>query len=307
MSKTLTFFGSGPVAAASLEHLLVDFDIELVVTKTRPTHHKDPAPVEELAKAHNLNLAFADTKTELETIIKALQPKSPCGVVIDYGVIINQPTIDHFPFGIVNSHFSVLPEWRGADPITFSLLSGQPETGVSLMAIDDGLDTGVIIAETPVVINADDTSASLTAKLIEASNAQISAVLPLYIDGKAIALPQDTQGRITTYSRKLTKQDSIVDTNKPASVLEREIRAFSEWPKSKLTLGQDLVVIITSATVVNATIPAGEVHITDAKELLLGTRVGSLNITELMPVGKQKMSATAFLNGYSARISQKLR
>ena len=305
MSKILTFFGSGPVAAASLEHLLVDFDIELVVTKTRPAHHKDPAPVEELAKAHNLNLAFADTKAELETLIQVQQPKSLCGVVIDYGVIISQATIDCFPLGIVNSHFSILPEWRGADPITFSILSGQQQTGVSLMTIDEGLDTGAIIAETPVLISPDDTGTSLTAKLIVASNAQISAVLPLYIDGAAIALPQDTYGRVTTYSRKLTKQDGIIDTNKPASVLEREIRAFSDWPKSKLMLGADIIVIITSAKVVATQIPVGEVRITETKELLVGTRVGALNITELMPLGKQKMSAAAFLNGYGARISSK--
>ena len=122
-SKTITFFGSGPVAAASLEYLHTQFGVELVITKHRPAHHKDPAPVEEFAKAHGLRLDFADTTDELESVIISQQPDKLCGVVIDYGVIISQPVIDYFEHGIINSHFSILPEWRGADPITFSLLS----------------------------------------------------------------------------------------------------------------------------------------------------------------------------------------
>ncbi len=303
-SKTIVFFGSGPVAAASLESLLNEFTIELVVTKHKPTHHKDPAPVEELAKKHGLQLAYADSKHELDTVIDTLNPASTCGVVIDYGVIISQHVIDYFSLGIVNSHFSLLPEWRGADPITFSLLSGQADTGVSLMIIDEGLDTGAIIAETPVAISSHDTGESLTQKLIDASNAQLAAILPLYIDGAAVGVPQDTHERIASYSRKLTKQDGYIDVLKPASALEREIRAFSEWPKSKLVINDSLTVIITKAQVLSQQLAPGELVITDAKELLLGTRVGSLSIIELMPLGKQKMSAAAFLNGYGARIAQ---
>lgn len=302
MSKTLVFFGSGPVAAASLANLLAHFDIELVVTKSRPSHHKDPAPVEELAKQHDIPLAFANTKAELETVIDTLRPSSNCGVVIDYGVIISQQVIDYFANGIVNSHFSLLPEWRGADPITFSILSGQAHSGVSLMRIDAGLDKGDIIAETQVEITKDDTNSTLTEKLIMASDALINTILPDYISSTIVAIPQPAD-RIATYSRKLTKQDGILDVNKPASMLEREIRAFNEWPKSKYVINDSLTVIITKARVVNKTLTPGELYISEENKLLLGTRVDSLDIIELMPLGKQKMSAPAFINGYASRIS----
>ena len=299
--KTIIFFGSGPVAAASLVNIAAHSDVELVVTKNRPLHHKDPAPVEELAKSLGLPIAFADTKSELEDVIAQQQPASICGVVIDYGVIISQKVIDYFAMGIVNSHFSLLPEWRGADPITFSLLSGQKETGVCLMRIDAGLDTGDIIANTTVEIAKEDTNQTLTEKLIAASDALINALLPSYIDGSIAAIPQPPDA-IVTYSRKLTKQDGMLDTNKPASVLEREIRAFSEWPKSKFSINDSLTIIVTKAESVDAAITPGTLQISDDKKLLLGTRVGSLELIELMPLGKQKMNAQAFINGYGSRL-----
>lgn len=301
MLNSLVFFGSGPVAAASLRNLIAHFAVELVVTKSRPAHHKDPAPVEELAKQYGLPMAFADNKAALEQVILNTKPLSQCGVVIDYGVIISQLTIDYFPLGIVNSHFSILPEWRGADPITFSLLSGQPNTGVSLMRIDSGLDTGDIIAEAPVVIESYDTSQSLTEKLIETSDALLNELLPHYIAGSITPIPQASD-RVVTYSRKLTKQDAIIDTSKPASTVEREVRAYSEWPKSKLHINNQLTVIIIKANVAQEQLRPGEIQVTVDKRLLLGMHIGSLEITELMPLGKQKMSAKAFINGYASRI-----
>lgn len=300
-NNTFVFFGSGPVAAASLAYLADNFAIETVITKRRPAHHKDPAPVEELAKAKNIPLTFADTKAELELVIDEQKPSSNCGIVIDYGVIISQQVIDYFTHGIVNSHFSILPEWRGADPITFALLSGQKQTGVSLMRIDAGLDTGDIIAESFVPISPNETNASLTEKLIETSNVLLSATLGAYVAGEIVAVPQDTQTRITTYSRKLTKQDGWINITKPARVIEREIRAYQDWPKSKITLGP-ITVIIVQARLSDEPLACGDIRITDNKQLLMGTRVGTLSIVELMPLGKQKMSATAFLNGYGVRI-----
>lgn len=299
-SLHLTFFGSGPVAASSLEYLAEQFTIDLVVTKNRPTHHKDPAPVEVFASTNKLPLAFADDKVELNYVINEKTPPASLGIVIDYGVIISQTVIDYFDLGILNSHFSILPEWRGADPITFSILSGQTITGVSLMRINTGLDTGDIIGEAPIEIEAIDTNQSLTRKLIDTSNALLGELLPMYIDGSVQPIPQSPE-KIATYSRKLDKQDSILDVNKPAAILEREIRAFSEWPKSKIKLGS-VDVIVTTAASVDSTLKPGEIS-TDNNTLVVGTRVGALNILELMPLGKKPMPAKAFLNGYKNRLS----
>ena len=149
------FFGSGPVAAASLKALMQWQPISAVVTKQTPPHHKEAAPVEVYAIQNNLPLLYADTKRQLEALVL---PDCAYGIVIDYGVIISDGVINHFPLGIINSHFSLLPEWRGADPITYALLSGQKTTGVSLMRIDAGLDTGPLIATKKVTITSDDTN-----------------------------------------------------------------------------------------------------------------------------------------------------
>jgi methionyl-tRNA formyltransferase len=167
------------------------------------------------------------------------------------------------------------------------------------MVIDQGLDTGAIIAQAPLTIEPTDTNQTLTAKLIDISDGLINTLLPSYIDNTIVAIPQTDL--VITYSKKLTKTDGILDFNKPASVLEREIHAYNGWPKSRTTLGS-VDVIVTNAIAIKDTHNPGHIYITDDKKLLIGTKVGSLQITELMPLGKQKMNVTAFLNGYASRI-----
>src|SRR5687768_10593623 len=128
-SEPIVFFGSGPVAAESLRLLAQDFTIEAVITKPRAAHHKGDVPVLTLAESLGLPTETAYDKKSLDKLFETKAFKSRLGVLVDFGIIVSQAVIDYFPFGIVNSHFSLLPEWRGADPITFSILSGQKETG----------------------------------------------------------------------------------------------------------------------------------------------------------------------------------
>lgn len=125
MKTSLIFFGSGPVAAKSLQLLAKEFEIEAVITKPKPEHHRGDFPVEALANKLGLKLFYASTRSELTELFKSKPFSSQLGLVIDYGVIIGQDAIDYFRLGVVNSHFSLLPQWRGADPITFAILSGQ--------------------------------------------------------------------------------------------------------------------------------------------------------------------------------------
>lgn len=298
LGATVVFFGNGPVAAASLQGLIDTFGveaIEAVITKTRPVHHKELAPVEELANSVDIPLWFASTKSELQELIEDKKPLSPVGLVIDYGVIISAQTIGYFKKGIINSHFSLLPEWRGADPITYSLLSGQTKTGISLMLIDEGLDTGPLLGDTHYEFDGTETSEVLTDKLIELSNQTIAVILPLYLEGHASPLAQtDT---LVTHSRKLTKQDGQLIWDKSATELEREVRAFSGWPKSRAIIANVECTVIT-AKASNQVGQPGQISTTSEKTLLIGCQQGSLEVLELQPAGKNKMSATAFLNGY---------
>jgi methionyl-tRNA formyltransferase len=217
------------------------------------------------------------------------------GVLIDFGIIVGQDVIDYFPFGIVNSHFSVLPEWRGADPISFAILSGQPKTGVSLMLIDQGMDTGKILATKSIPIEQTDTTPTLTDKLIVLSDEMLLHFLPLYVNGEVVPRQQSHPDR-ATYSRKLTKEDGIIDWSKPAAVIEREIRAFIDWPKSVTQLaGKDIV--ITKAHVMDDSGVIGAVEIR-GKELIVYCGENALVIDRLKPAGKNEMTSEAFLAGH---------
>jgi methionyl-tRNA formyltransferase len=299
----VVFFGSGPVAAKSLELLSVHCDIEAVITKPQPAHHKEPFPVLMVAERLGIKTFTPYGKKELSELFATKPVTSRLGIVIDYGFIINQDVIDYFPLGIVNSHFSLLPEWRGADPITFSLLSGQKETGISLMLITAGMDEGPILAHAPFEIPAGMTTPELTDELIALSDWTLQDVLPGYINGRITARPQEQavlpDHTATTYSRKLTKEDGVLDFQSPAAQLEREIRAFIEWPKSRTTIGGKEIVI-TKAHVIDTDISiskTGTIWL-QGKQFGFYTSHGILVIDRLKPAGKQDMAAEAFLAGY---------
>lgn len=296
ISNKATFFGSGPVAAESLKLLNEWLEVELVVTKQTPAHHKETAPVEDFAKQNGLTLAYANNKSELDNLASNDQlPKTNYGIVIDYGVIISQSVIDFYTMGIINSHFSLLPEWRGADPITFSLLSGQSSTGVSIMLIDKGLDTGMLLGTGNLIIDKADNNTTITSKLINLSNALLKDLLPAYLEGTL--KPYSQPNTIPTYSVKISKQDGLINVNKPSGVITREIMAFNPWPGSRLQYKQTWLTI-TQATPSDYKLAKGQLEVHD-KKLYLGCNNSSLEITEIKPAGKNKMSASAFINGYA--------
>lgn len=304
-SRKIVFFGSGPVAAKSLELLSKDFEIEAVITKPKPAHHRGDFPVVALAEKLGLKTLLASNKAELNDLFATKPVTSQCAVLIDFGIIVSQEVIDYFPLGIVNSHFSLLPEWRGADPISFAILSGQKQTGVSLMLLVEAMDEGPLLGQATYDIPEGATTPSLTEALIELSHECLKNILPLWLDGKTEAAPQTevtmADSKEPTYSRKLSKDDGIIDWNKPAAQLEREIRAFIDWPKSRTELvGKE--VIITAAHVVPSNSPddkPGHVeYLGDVGLIMVTTGNGTLCIDKLKPAGKNEMPARAFLTGY---------
>jgi len=286
MSRVV-FFGTGPVAAKSLHALNNHFQIELVITKTRSPHHKGPAPVEELATSHHLPLAFANTKTELDQLFDQTALHSKLGIIVDYGVIVSQKVINSFKLGIINSHFSLLPEWRGADPITFTILSGQSTTGVSLMLVAPKLDTGKLITQRSLRVSPSDNTPSLTEKLIDLSNQLLIKHIPLHLSGQTKPYPQPHPEK-ATFSRRLTKADSLLSpTTMTAPECERQIRAFLDFPKSKFTL-LGIPCTITAAHVAAQPQTAIDPQCADGNYLI---------IDQLIPENSRPMTAQAFLNG----------
>lgn len=287
---SIVFFGSGPVAAESLRLLQEHCEIEAVVTK--PATVRDMAAITQNTCVHSVN-----TKAELDNLISSQPFQSNLGILIDFGIIVSQKVIDSFEKGIINSHFSLLPEWRGADPITFSILSGQVKTGVSLMLIDEGMDTGKIITQKSLPIAASETSPSLTHKLIVLSNSLLTEYIPKYLNDDVKPRQQSHPDR-ATYSRKIAKADGMLDFTKPAEQLEREIRAFADWPKSRTQIaGKDVVILKASVKKRTAAAKIGTIYKTEDKKIGIHCQKDDLIIEELKPAGKPAMSSEAFLAG----------
>jgi len=295
---SLVFFGSGPVAARSLSLLMQEFEVEAIITK--PTTKADMEAV-----AGGVPVLCASNKLELSKLFETHSFKSKVGVLIDFGIIVEQDIIDYFELGIVNSHFSILPELRGADPISFAILEGRKTTGVSLMLLVRGMDEGPILITREITLTDTDSAVELSTKLIQLSHSMLTDVLPKYLSGGIEPVPQDTGLTTPTYTRKLTKQDGLIDWNKDAVTIEREIRAFIEWPKSRTKLGE-IEVVITQAysdLSITAGLRPGEVQIVPNVNLLrVVTKNGFLYIQKLKPVGKNEMDCIAFINGYKDRI-----
>src|SRR3990167_7020947 len=267
MTESLIFFGSGPVGRATLEALInAGFDIEAVITKPKPEHHRGDMPVLDFAQAKNLTIFTPKNEAELEDLFKTPRFKSSVGVVVDYGLMISTFIINFFELGIVNSHFSLLPRWRGADPITFAILSGETETGVSLMLIDPKLDEGQLLAQEKLTLQPDVTGPKLTDKLVNLSNKILIEKLPLYIEGKIKPYPQP----------KLAEQ------------IEKEVRAYLGWPKSRAKIfGSD--VILTKVRVASDK---------NDGDLVMPTGDGWLEIKELIAPSGRSMKGADFLRGY---------
>ncbi len=309
-SETILYFGSGPVAAASLDFLAKNFTLEAVITKPRPAHHKGPVPVIDLAEKLGLKMYTAGNRTELDTLFEKSNFRSRLGIIVDFGVIVSQKVIDYFPLGIINSHFSLLPEWRGADPITFSILSGQKRTGISLMLVVEKLDEGQLLAQTPYDIPKDATTPELTDALIEISNKTLLEIVPLWLKQEITPAPQEAVTialtKKPTYSRKLTKDDGKIDWKKSAIDIEREIRAYAEWPKSRsIIAGKEVIITKAYAAprISPITKPGDTEFVKQDGVITIATLNGTLCIERLKPAGKPEMTAQAFIAGYGSKLN----
>ncbi|MEK7095795.1 MAG: methionyl-tRNA formyltransferase [Patescibacteria group bacterium] len=290
-SKKLVFFGSGPVAAASLRLLTQDFTIEAVVTKPRAPGHRGEVPVLAAAQELGLPVFTAANRQELDQLFDTNPVSSQLAILIDFGIIVSQKVINYFPLGIINSHFSLLPQWRGADPITFVVLSGQPKTGVSLMLLVEAMDEGPLLAYGEYEMAPDITTPKLTDELIKLSHALLKKTVPKYIAGELQLVAQTTTKQPVSYSRKLVKADGIVDWSKSAEEIERQVRAYLDWPKSQARIFNNDV-IITNVRVAESQ---------NDGDLVMQTSDGWLEIQQLIAPSGKTISGADFLRGYSSR------
>jgi len=298
----IIFFGTGPVSLATLEGIHQVFEVEAIITKpdrVSPSGRTHDHPVKQFGADHSIPVHQVATEHMLQELVVQQRFTSRVGLVVDFGMIIPAQTIDAFELGIVNSHFSLLPQLRGADPITFAILEGLKTTGVSLMTIVPALDEGDILVQQEYTIPAGATTPDLTDALVELSNQMLIEDLPRYIEGQ---LPPAPQEGVPTYTRKLTKTDGEIDWQKPAIRLEREVRAYSGWPGSRTQLlGKEVIVTASHVLVGNPPTDGestpGRVITHDNVLQVAAGDGGWLAIDRLKPAGKREMDAAEFLRG----------
>lgn len=302
MSKSsIVFFGTGQTSLEALIELEKNFIIEAVVTKPAPRTSNGssrPTEVERWAKTMGLKVFNPAGKQDLTELIRSQKFSSSVGVVLDYSLIIPKDVIESFSLGILNSHFSLLPRYRGADPIRSTILNGDDETGVTIIKIVSDLDAGPILSWAEYSLKNEITAPELRSELSELNARLLNETLKLYLAGDVDPIAQDDSR--ATYTTKTSKQDGLIDSTKPAKQIEREVRAFKIWPKSYFYFN-DLLIFVSKATVSDKKFPTGELSI-DEKNLYYGTASGSLQLEILQLSGKAEMTAANFINGYKKMI-----
>jgi methionyl-tRNA formyltransferase len=216
-------------------------------------------------------------------------------VVVAYGLLLPQAILDVPRLGCLNIHASLLPRWRGAAPIQRALLAGDPETGVCLMRMEAGLDTGPVMARERVPIGPDETGGSLHDRLAELGGRMIVPGLDALAEGRAVFEPQDPVA--ATYARKLDKAEARIRWDRPAVEIERQVRAFDPWPVAETRLdGQQLRVWRARVEPASATAGPGTVLATRADGVLVMTGRDALAIERLQLPGKRPVEARDFAN-----------
>jgi methionyl-tRNA formyltransferase len=215
-------------------------------------------------------------------------------VVAAFGQILRPEVLDLPRFGCINVHASLLPRWRGAAPIQAAILQGDEQTGVTIMRMDPGVDTGPTLSQRPIPISDNDTAGTLSQRLSLLGAELLMDTLPAYLNGDLIPQPQDNTS--ATYAPMLRKQDGQLDFNQPAIDLARRVRAFNPWPSAYTFWKKQLLKIHRAHAVEASTDQAGKAIIYQGLPAFTTGR-GILVIDELQPAGKNPLPGKTFLQG----------
>jgi len=228
-------------------------------------------------------------------------------VVAAYGLILPQEVLEIPPFGCINIHASLLPRWRGAAPIHRAIEAGDAETGITLMQMDAGLDTGAMISETRTPISDDDTTATLHDRLAQdGAKLIVEALIELERNGKLAATPQPADG--VTYAEKIAKHEAALDWRRPAAALARQLRAFDPFPGGVGTLEDGTSIKVWSAAPVDApgnSAAAGTIMAVSAEGVVVACGEGALRLTQLQKPGGKRLPVREFLAGATLAAGQR--
>jgi methionyl-tRNA formyltransferase len=296
----IVFIGTGEIGVPTLRALQKS-EHEIVGVVTQPDK---PAGREQKITAPPIKAALGGTQLSIlqpdkikdpEAIDQVHQLEPDVIVVVAYGQILPRAVLEIPRVACLNLHASLLPRWRGAAPIQAAIAAGDRETGITVMYMDEGLDTGDILIQRDIDISPTDTGGSLHDRLAEIAPDALLESLQLLANRKAPRIPQDKS--LATYAPKLNRESGRINWNEPTEVIEHKVRAYNPWPGAFSEL-ENRKLKIFAATIADLCGKPGEVLRKD-KELVIGTADGALSLTEVQLEGKRRMSAAEFLRGRS--------
>ena len=292
-SGKILFFGNERLATATattaptLRALLeAGYEIPAVAANYTPGTSRSRRGLEivEVAHAYHIPVLMPDDPSEASAKLAGYGAEA--AVLVAYGKIVPQEIIDIFPKGIINLHPSLLPKYRGPTPIEQTILDGADVTGVSLMKLEAKMDAGPVYTQEKLALKDTETKQQLADRLLEIGSKALIELLPDILDGSAVPQPQDDSQ--ATYTKLLKKDDGIIDWHKPAGQIEREVRAYAGWPKSRAAISGHEV-IVTKARVAKAKNDGG---------LVVECNPSYLEILELLGPSGRTMTGADFQRGY---------
>jgi methionyl-tRNA formyltransferase len=304
------FLGSGRFAQPILGRLAAQSSVEVVGVVTAPPRPvgrrqiETPTPVETTARELGLEVMTPERLRDTAAIADILGLEPRLLVLADYGQIVPDELLEA-PDGALNLHPSLLPRHRGATPIPAAILAGDAETGVSLMRMDEGLDTGPLIAIERVSLAGDETAPALEARLAIVAAGLLARSLEPWLIGDLPALPQASVG--ATLTRPLRREDGRLDPTLPAELLERRIRAHLPWPGSFVEIDDGRLVVLSARLAPSDRDDAPGTIVPDEQGLALATSDGRLILDEVQPAGGRPMSGEEYLRGRPAVLGANIR
>jgi methionyl-tRNA formyltransferase len=298
--ERIIFMGTPRFGQMILEALIGHYEIAAVVTQPDRQAGRGRktlmSPVKALALAHNLPV-MQPLKVRQPEVVQQLRDLAPTVIVVAAFGQILPPSILSIPrHGCLNVHASLLPRHRGAAPIPAAILAGDRQTGVTIMLMDEGLDTGPIVSQAAIEIHPDDTTASLTEKLGHLGGQLVLDTLPRWLAGEITPQKQDEQG--VTYSRLLRKEDGRISWTEPAALIARKCRAFYPWPTTFTFWGErELKILRARALPTQQAKGVAGTVVRINSEVAVVTGDGLLILEEVQLAGKRPLTITEFVRG----------
>jgi methionyl-tRNA formyltransferase len=305
----IVFAGTPAFAASALQALIgAGHEIALVLTRQDQPAGRGlklvASEVRRLADHARLPLVQPQTLKDAQLQARLHSVGAQAMVVAAYGLILPPAALELFPLGCINIHASLLPRWRGAAPIQRAILAGDSDTGISIMRMEEGLDTGPVYLMKRIPIAADDTAGTLHDKLAVLGARCIVDALPAIADGTLEAMPQSEAD--ATYARKIAKEEAAIDWRLAAVDIDRKVRAFNPFPGAHSMLRGEPLKLWRVAIVSGSPAAPGTILHADAQGIVVACGNGTLCATELQRAGGRRLAAADFLHGVSLAAGERL-